>query len=106
MATDDSDPSLRTAKFPKTRPADLTNKKGESGQEISLIANYIKILAAPKCNPSHRTHSRDLFFGDFLGDLFRYHCTFEPEVKLPVEAKVSLGSSDAHCLGGIAKDSS
>lgn len=52
MATDDSDPTLRTAKFPKTRPANLTNKNGESGQEISLIANYIKILAAPKCNSS------------------------------------------------------
>ena len=49
MAVDDSDGRSTTSKFPRTRPSELNCKKGESGQEISLVANYIKILAAPKC---------------------------------------------------------
>ena len=51
-------------KLPRTRPDELKCKRGESGQSISLVANYIKILAAPKW------------------DLFRYHCSFEPEQEL------------------------
>ncbi|CAF5092250.1 unnamed protein product, partial [Rotaria magnacalcarata] len=47
MATDDSDRYPTTSKFPKTRPNDLSCKQGESGKEISLVANYIKMLAAP-----------------------------------------------------------
>jgi hypothetical protein len=49
MATDDNDRYPTTSKFPKTRPSDLNSKQGENGQEIALVANYIKILAAPKC---------------------------------------------------------
>jgi hypothetical protein len=49
MATDDTDRYPMTSKFPRTRPSDLNSKQGESGQEIALVANYIKILAAPKC---------------------------------------------------------
>lgn len=59
-----SDETNLTVKFPSTRPPELNSKQGDSGQEISLLANYIKILAAPKW------------------DLFRYHCSFEPEVEL------------------------
>lgn len=50
MATDDSDRYPKTSKFPKTRPNDLNCKQGDSGKEIALVANYIKMLAAPKCN--------------------------------------------------------
>jgi len=64
MATDDTDRYPTTSKFPKTRPTELTSKQGESGQQIELVANYIKMLAAPKW------------------DLYRYHCTFEPEIEL------------------------
>jgi len=49
MATDDTDRYPTTSKFPKTRPSELSSKQGENGQEIALVANYIKILAAPKC---------------------------------------------------------
>ena len=49
MANDDSDRYSKTAKFPKTRPNELSSKQGESGQQIALVANYIKMLAAPKC---------------------------------------------------------
>ena len=49
MATDDSDNRPTTSKFPKTWPAEVSSKQGETGQEIALVANYIKILAAPKC---------------------------------------------------------
>ncbi|CAF2636709.1 unnamed protein product [Rotaria sp. Silwood2] len=64
MATDDSDRYPTTSKFPKTRPSDLNCKQGESGQQIALVANYIKMLAAPKW------------------DLYRYHCSFEPIIEL------------------------
>ncbi|CAF1131387.1 unnamed protein product [Adineta steineri] len=64
MATDDNDRYPTTSKFPKTRPTELSSKKGETGQEIALVANYIKILAAPKW------------------DLYRYHCSFEPEIEI------------------------
>lgn len=49
MATDDTNRYPTTSKFPKTRPNELNSKQGESGQEIALIANYIKILATPTC---------------------------------------------------------
>lgn len=50
IATDNSDNGRpMVSKFPKTRPAELNCKQGESGQKISLFTNYIKILAAPKC---------------------------------------------------------
>lgn len=49
MATDDADRYPTTSKFPKTRPNELSSKQGESGQAIALVANYIKVLAAPKC---------------------------------------------------------
>ena len=50
MVTDESsDRYSRISKFPKTRPSELNSKQGESGQTIALVANYIKILAAPKC---------------------------------------------------------
>jgi len=52
MVTDDSDSRSTVSKFPKTRPSELSSKQGESGQEIALVANYIKILAAPKCKYS------------------------------------------------------
>jgi aubergine-like protein len=64
LATDDTDRYPTTSKFPKTRPSELSSKQGESGQEIALVANYIKILAAPKW------------------DLYRYHCSFEPNIEL------------------------
>ena len=81
MATDDADRYPRTSKFPKTRPNELTSKQGDSGQAIALVANYIKILAVPKCNPFSRfSFFRSVNFCSFLGDLYRYHCSFEPEV--------------------------
>ncbi len=49
LATDDTDRRPTTSKFPKTRPDELSSKQGESGQQIALVANYIKVLAAPKC---------------------------------------------------------
>jgi hypothetical protein len=49
VATDDNDRGSLTSKFPKTRPSELNSKQGENGQQIALVANYIKILAAPKC---------------------------------------------------------
>ena len=48
-STEDSDSRLITTKFPKTRPIELISKQGINGQEIALVANYIKIFAAPKC---------------------------------------------------------
>ncbi|CAF5204385.1 unnamed protein product, partial [Rotaria magnacalcarata] len=48
-AIDNSDNHPTTSKFPKTRPLEFISKQDENGQEIALIANYVKILAAPKC---------------------------------------------------------
>ncbi|CAF0771086.1 unnamed protein product [Rotaria sordida] len=47
-ATDDSDSYRTVSKFPKTRPTKLSSKQGQNGQEISLVANYMKTLASPK----------------------------------------------------------
>jgi len=81
MATDDSDSSRPTvSKFPKTRPSELSSKQGENGQKIALVSNYIKILAAPKCKFSILFFLFSIIF-IFLGDLYRYHCSFEPDVK-------------------------
>ncbi|CAF3532884.1 unnamed protein product [Rotaria socialis] len=76
MATDDSDRYPTTSKFPKTRPNDLSCKQGESGKEISLVANYIKMLAAPKW------------------DLYRYHCSFEPNIELRKIRRETLAKAD------------
>ena len=62
MATDDADRYPRTSKFPKTRPNELTSKQGDSGQAIALVANYIKILAVPKCNPFSRFSFSEFLF--------------------------------------------
>ncbi len=62
LATDDTDRYPTTSKFPKTRPSELSSKQGENGQEIALVANYIKILAAPKCTFCISSPSFDLFF--------------------------------------------
>ena len=80
MAVDESDGRSTTSKFPRTRPSELNCKKGESGQEISLVANYIKILAAPKCQCLLLVLDSYVDW-IFPGDLYRYHCTFEPEVR-------------------------
>ena len=63
MATDDTDRYPTTSKFPKTRPTELTSKQGESGQQIELVANYIKMLAAPKCIQKKISH---FYFNTFL----------------------------------------
>jgi hypothetical protein len=73
MATDDSDSRPTTSKFPKTRPAELNSKQGENGQEIDLVANYIKILAAPKCKFS--------MISSFIQDYF-YH--FRGFISIPL----------------------
>jgi hypothetical protein len=49
MATDNNVRQPTVSKFPKTRPSELSCKQGETGQEIALVANYIKVLATPQC---------------------------------------------------------
>jgi hypothetical protein len=61
-ATDDSDNHPTVSKFPKTRPLELNSKQGENGQEIALVANYVKILAAPKCKFCYNDLFPDYYF--------------------------------------------
>lgn len=70
MATDDADRYPTTSKFPKTRPSELSSKQGDSGQAIALVANYIKVLAAPKCtfvcSSSSSSHSFEFISRGFV----------------------------------------
>ena len=79
-ATDNYDNHRTISKFPKTRSLKFISKQDENGQEIALIANYVNIFAAPKC-----VFFILVFFSNFFsilsGDLYRYYCTFNSNVK-------------------------
>ena len=107
LATDDSDSRLTTSKFSKNWTdwtsggsvewrrvtiatpnilvlarhwAEFNSKQGKTGQEIIPVTNYIKILAVPKCKFSMVSFL--LMIGSiFSEDLYRYHCSFESDVR-------------------------